>query len=47
MPIFNINNALKTSTMSVPFGFGDEEVFNVLTGKDSDTYISAKEALKN
>ena len=47
MPIFNINNALKTSTMSVPFSFGDEEVFNVLTGKDSDTYISAKEALKN
>lgn len=45
MPIFNINNALKTATTSVPFG--DENVLDFMTGKDSDIYISAKEALKN
>lgn len=45
MPIFNINNALKTATMSVPFG--NENVLDFMTGKDSDIYISAKEALKN
>lgn len=44
MPIFNINNALKTSTMSVPFG--DENVLDFMTGDNSNTYISAKEALK-
>lgn len=45
MPIFNINNALKTATTSVPFG--DENILDFMTGKDSDIYISAKEALKN
>ena len=45
MPIFNINNALKTATMSVPFG--DENVLDFMTGENSNTYISAKEALKN
>lgn len=45
MPIFNINNALKTSTLSVPFG--DENTLDFMTGKDKDIYISAKEALKN
>lgn len=45
MPIFNINNALKTSTMSVPFG--DENTLDFMTGKDKDIYISAKEALMN
>lgn len=45
MPIFNINNALKTSTLSVPFG--DENTLDFMTGKDKDIYISAKEALMN
>lgn len=45
MPIFNINNALKTSTLSVPFG--DENALDFMTGKDKDIYISAKEALMN
>lgn len=45
MPIFNINNALKTATMSVPFG--DENALDFMTGENSNTYISAKEALKN
>lgn len=45
MPIFNINNALKTSTLSVPFG--DENTLDFMTGKDKDIYISAKEALTN
>ena len=43
MPIFNINNALKTATMSVPFG----DALDFMTGENSNTYISAKEALKN
>lgn len=45
MPIFNINNALKTSTLSVPFG--DENTLDFMAGKDKDIYISAKEALMN
>ena len=45
MPIFNINNALKTSTLSVPFG--DENALDLMTGTDKDIYISAKEALMN
>lgn len=45
MPIFNINNALKTSTLNVPFG--DENTLDFMTGKDKDIYISAKEALMN
>lgn len=45
MPIFNISNALKTASMSIPFG--DTDVLDFINGKSNDIYVDAREALKN